>query len=107
MKQRTSKQSKALHLYCQLLADALNDAGFDMKTILKPTVDIPWTMETVKEFLWRPVQKAYLMKESTTELNTMNPGDVYEILNRHLSEKFGITVEWPSLKGIEYENSRE
>ena len=30
-KQRTNLQNAALHKYLQLLADALNDAGYDMK----------------------------------------------------------------------------
>ena len=96
MKQRTLQQNKALHLYCKLLAESLNDAGLDMKKTLKPEIDIKWTMQTVKDYLWRPIQKALLQKESTTELTTVDPTEIYETLNRHLSEKFGISVEFPS-----------
>jgi len=32
--QRTLLQNKALHKYCELLATALNDAGFDMRIVL-------------------------------------------------------------------------
>jgi regulator of sigma D len=38
-KQRTQTQNKALHKYCQMLADKLNDAGLDMKQTLKPSKD--------------------------------------------------------------------
>ena len=35
-KQRTIQQNRALHLYFQLIADRLNDAGLDMRVVLKP-----------------------------------------------------------------------
>lgn len=91
-KTRTNSQNKALHLFCDLLAKELNMAGLDMKTVLKPEVDIPWTKQTVKDYLWRPIQKALTTKQSTTELDTAEPSEVWEILNRHLGEKFGVEV---------------
>lgn len=96
MKQRTLQQNKALHKYFELLSEALNDAGLDMKATLRPEIDIPWTPENVKNNLWRPIQKALLNKESTTELDKVDPSLVYEILNRNLAEKFGIHVPFPS-----------
>jgi len=98
-KQRTLKQNKSLHKFCELLADELNAAGLDMKTVLKPSVDIPWRKESVKEFLWRPIQEAMLQKESTTELNSAEPSDIHAVLMRHLSEKFGVYVSWPNRFG--------
>lgn len=96
---RTDKQNKSLHKFCQELADELNAAGLDMKTVLKPSVDIPWSKTTVKEFLWRPIQEIMVQKESTTELDTIEPGEIHKVLMRHLSEKFGIYVSWPSRFG--------
>ena len=94
--QRTILQNKALHKYCELLAEALNDAGLDMKVVLKPEVDIPWTKESVKNHLWRPIQEIMMDKESTTEMSTADPGKIYQVLDRHISEKHGVHVEWPS-----------
>lgn len=94
--QRTILQNKALHKYFELLANALNDAGLDMKAVLKPDVDIPWTKESVKNHLWRPIQDIMLGKESTTEMSTKDPSEIYHVLDRHISEKFGVHVEWPS-----------
>jgi hypothetical protein len=93
---RTNKQNNALHKFCELLAIALNDAGLDMKKTLKPDADIPWTKELVKEYIWKPVQKAAIGKKSTTEMSTLDPSQVYEIINRHMSEKHGISVPFPS-----------
>lgn len=95
---RTLKQNSSLHLYCELLAEELNMAGLDMREVLKPSVDINWTSESVKEYLWRPIQKAMYQKQSTTELETAEVSRVYEVLNRHLGEKFGIHTPFPSIE---------
>ena len=95
-KPRTLTQNAAMHVYYGLLADALNDAGLDMKHVLKPEIDIPWTPFSVKDHLWRPIQQVMEGKESTTELNTVDIQEVYNVLSRHMSEKFGINVSWPS-----------
>lgn len=99
MEKRTNLQNKALHLYFTQLAKSLNDAGLDMKKVLKPEVDIPWNGETIKEFIWRPVQKAQLNKESTTELTTKEIDEVFDTINRHLA-KFGIHNLFPSIETI-------
>ena len=69
-KARTIRQNAALHKYFVRLFNALNDAGLDMRKVLKPEIEIPWTLSSVKEYLWRPVQRIMLEKESTTELET-------------------------------------
>lgn len=94
MEQRTLQQNKALHKYFELLADALNDSGLDMKKVI--TVDVPWSADTVKQWLWKPVQKAQLLKESTTELTTAEVDKVYETVNRLMAEKFDLHVPFPS-----------
>lgn len=95
-RQRTLTQNRALHLWCRMLADELNAAGLDMKRVIKPEVDIPWTGASVKEYLWRPIQEAQLQKRSTTEADRTEYTEVYETLSRHLAEKLGIKApEWP------------
>jgi len=93
---RTTYQNKALHQYFENVANTLNDAGLDMKAVLKPEIDIPWSKSTVKEQLWRPIEKAMTGKESTTEMTTIELSDIYDVLHRHLSEKLGINVPFPS-----------
>lgn len=100
---RTDPQNKSLHKFCELLATALNDAGYDMKATLREDIDIPWSKDSVKEFLWKPVQLAVTGKESTTELDSGEPSKVYDILMRHMGEKKGINVEWPSEESMQYE----
>ena len=40
-KQRTLTQNASLHLYCQHVAIALNDAGWDMKRFVRDEFEIP------------------------------------------------------------------
>ena len=87
----TSQQRKALHLYFKLVSDALNDAGLTVQKTLSHSMELEWTPERVKDFMWRPTQKALLKKSSTTELSMhMDIDMVYEHLNRFLGEKLHI-----------------
>ena len=85
-----------------MLSDSLNGAGLDLKTVLKPEISINWTPHNIKEYLWRPIQEAMLGKESTTTLNTSDITKIYDVLNRHLGERFGVHVGFPSEDQIDY-----
>ncbi len=94
--QRTPAQNDSIHLYCEHIAEALNNAGLDIKKIIK--IDVPWTKELVKELIWRPTQELYLKKKSTTELNkTEDINIIHDIINRSLSEHYKIHIPFPSI----------
>lgn len=96
-KLRSNAQNAAIHLYCTFLADKLNAAGFDMAHYpYKEAMQIPWTMQTVKDYLWRPIMRVGLHKESTTNLTSEEVSKVYDTLNRYVGEKTGVFVEFPS-----------
>lgn len=95
-KKRSRLQNNSLHKYCQNLADALNDAGFDMRHVFKDDADIPWTKNSVREHLWSGIQKAHTGKSSTTQPTSKEYIEIYDILNRYLINKHGISVPWPS-----------
>lgn len=95
---RTLKQNNSLHKYFELLSDEMNNAGFDMKSVLK--VDIPWTPENVKKFLWKPIQKIYIGHDKTSRLKTDEVSKVYEVLNRLIGEKFYIYVPFPNIEEL-------
>ena len=97
IKRRTATQNRALHLWFTQLAKALNDDGFDMRTVIKEGIDIFWSAHTIKNHLWRPVQKIYLGKESTTELENSEVSEIYDIINRTVGEKTGVYVPWPCI----------
>ena len=93
---RTLNQNAALHVWLRKVAEQLNDAGMDMKAVLKPEVDIPWTEESAKNHLWRPIQEVMTDHESTTECNTIDYNAIYLVICRHMAEKHGITLPpWP------------
>lgn len=96
---RTLQQNRALHLYFTLVANELNDAGLDMRKTLKPEVEIPWSKNTVKEYLWRPIQELQLRKRSTTMLSTKDIDAIYDTLNRFLAKQ-GLHVSFPSIEEI-------
>ena len=95
-KQRNKLMNRSLHLYLTHLSEALNDAGYDMKRTLKVDVDIPWDGVSAKEYLWRPIQKALTKKDSTTKPSNKDYVYIYEVLSRHLVDKFGVNVPWPN-----------
>lgn len=97
---RTFLQNKSIHKYCALLAEAFNDAGLDMLAVLKvKKVSVSWTMQSVKDVLWRPIQVAMFDKESTTQLETHEVSQVYEQLARHLSENLNVNQSFPNRFG--------
>ena len=55
---RTLKQNNSIHKYCELLAHEFNEAGLDMKLVLKPNEDNESNTESVKKYIWKPIQKA-------------------------------------------------
>lgn len=93
--QRTLAQNRALHTYFGLVSDALNDAGLDIRAVLKQEVEIPWTPLNVKEYLWKPVQTLAVHKDSTRDLTKNEVSQVWEIFNRAIA-KHGVHVPFPS-----------
>lgn len=94
---RTPTQNAALHLYFRQLADELNDSGYDLQKVLEQkTVAVPWNERMVKEILWRQLQEVITGKGSTTELTSSEVNRVYEVLDRHIAENFGLSVPFPS-----------
>jgi hypothetical protein len=96
--QRTKQQNKALHVMFRLFAEILNENGLDMRRTLKPGVDIPWSAESVKEYLWRPVMEAQLNKKSTTQLTTKEVDEVFDTINKYIGEKHGLHIPFPSIE---------
>lgn len=90
-KQRTDKQNKSLWLFFTLLADTLNEAGLDMRKVLKPTYNLSWNKDMVHDHLWIPIQRAMFQTGSTMFLHKQEQIDkIHKIIMRELGEKFGI-----------------
>lgn len=105
IEKRTSQQNRALHLYFSLLAEALNEAGLDMKAVIKPEIDISWTPTSVKEYLWKPIQKIIMGEKSTARLKRKDIDKIYDNLNRILGERTEIYIPFPSIENLYETNS--
>ena len=101
LKKRTITQNRALHLWFQQLADALTETGLDMRVVLKPDIEIRWTKESVKEYLWKPVMEKMFGNKSTTEMTTTEIDEIFEVISKHLGEKFGEFMDYIPFPSIE------
>jgi len=102
---RTIVQNSAMHKYFSLVATALNDAGLDMKQVIK--ADVEWSMFSVKEYMWKAIQKAILGKDSTTLLKKNEIDDVYLNMNRLTASKFGIDIDFPSEESMIFQQNHK
>lgn len=81
-----------LHAWFEAIANELNNSGLDMRTVLKPEVEIPWDKDSVKRYLFHPIERIMLEKESTRDLTTAEVSRVADVLHRHLAEKFHVDI---------------
>lgn len=87
---RTPKQNRAVWLYITQRVNKLNDAGLDQRTVLKPSVSIPWTKEAFHDLVWCAVQKAMYGTESMRDLKKDQCDPIHAVIERELSEKHGV-----------------
>ena len=96
---RTAQQNNALHLYCEWLAEWLNNNGF-MRIIkikgLKKEVEQLWNKSTVKDDLVRPFVKAEAGHDSTSKATTVELSRAIENLQDGLAESIGVNIPFPS-----------
>lgn len=86
--QRSNLQNKSLHLGCTLLAEKLNDAGFDQSKVLASlpkAIDCRNTMDSIKA-LYRLIMNAMYGYTSTKQLDSKQISEVWEKLNQILGE---------------------
>ena len=106
MKQRTLRQNAAIHLWFEKLSEYMNDAGYSVTKTLRHDADIPWTPVLIKELMFKSVMRAMYEKTSTADLSSGELQLVWDTLNRHLGERFGIHVPFPSLEALIDEHDR-
>jgi hypothetical protein len=97
---RTGQQNRALHLWCEMLAQELTFAGISQRVLLEAINEVDNSAESVKS-VFRALGKAKYLKSSTAELTTKECSDIYEEFNRNLA-KIGIHIEWPSAEQLSF-----
>ncbi len=99
-KQRTLTQNRALHKFLSMLAASLNECGLYQMKILKHDAEIPWSPETAKALLRKPLQEAVTQKASTADANTADYSKIHQVMSAHLAKTQGFTCPpWPSNRG--------
>ena len=91
---RTLPQNDALHLGFSFIAKELNERGADMRTVLKPDVDIPWETKTVKKYLFVPIIKAMYGKEHTSDLEKLEISPAWDVMMKYLGENPACHLEY-------------
>ena len=91
---RTVTQNSSLHKYFELVAIQFNKRNLPITIVLKP--EIMWNKYSVKELIWKVLQKPITGKESTTKLKKDEITKVYDVMNKLLGERFGFNVEFPN-----------
>lgn len=98
-KKMSTKQRGSLHVWCQMVADTLNDAGLPHIYSSKLTglkIEIDWTMHMIKDMQFKIVLEKMTGKLSTEHQNTVDPSDVASVLIRKYSEHGVVLPAWPS-----------
>jgi len=104
---RTSLQNASLHLYYRKLSEALNDGGFEVTDGVVLKLPVMWTPGNVKSLLGRPIMTAlYPDKTSTTELESDEVSEVYQVLDKAVSERTGVHVPFPSEEELIHESRK-
>lgn len=98
-KKQTGKQRNALHVWCKLMAEALNDAGMLRPKVMVSTGEIiyvPWSKESFKEDVYKFMLDAIASKESTEDQKTTDHEIVFRTIVAYYGEKGLQCPPWPS-----------
>ena len=87
--------SGLIELFKDELAVILNNSGLTFRCLLGKGDRAPWTGIKVKALIWKKVQKMQFDIDSTTKLDTRQVSYIYELINRHTSATFGVSVAFP------------
>ena len=67
--QRTIQQNRAIHKWCEQIAEAYNELGLTVEKVIDNfTIELYWSKESVKELIIKTIIKDVYGKESTTQL---------------------------------------
>ena len=99
---RTDRQSRAMHKYFEEVATELNNAGIDMRVLVK-NLQVSHTKDSIKG-VWKAIAEAKYGKKSTTELTTKEVDEVFDEFNKLLAE-FDLHLPFPSNEYFIRENS--
>ena len=92
---RTSAQNRALHLWCDKIANTLNKNNLYMTGLFQN--DIEWTMDLVKTQIIKSVISKTLGINSTTKMKRKDIDQLVDYITLVFGQSFGIQIpDFPS-----------
>ena len=95
---RSNKQNATLHVLLRRLAEGLNDAGYEIPHPFKKELEIPYTENSVKELIYKPIIKAMFGADSSTELDTAQFSEAMTTTVDAVCRNTGVNVPIPTLE---------
>lgn len=92
--------NNALHLYFDIIAKQFNEMGWvcsEIDFFSGKIIESFWTMELVKEKIWKKLQIELFNKKSTTKITYSEANLIIEVLNKHFAEN-DIKIEFPCIE---------
>lgn len=96
----SKEQEGAFHLWCQRMADDLNEKGLGMRKVLKESIEIDWTKDSFKKYMFKKILEVAYGLDSTKKMNTSQMNKVCDTIHRHFGEKYGVHVPFPTEKDV-------
>ena len=97
---RTPPQNNSLHLWCKKQAEEFMEKRVDMREFFKDEFFLEWTLYSVKDGIWKKMQKALFRTDSTTELTKNEQIDIiHRNIARVITEKYKgevLTIPFPN-----------
>lgn len=90
---RTSQQNKSLHKYLEELSRELNNAGIDVKVMVKNLR--VWSTPEMLKVIFKAIAFEKYQVTSTADLTTKQLTECYEEMNR-LTSSVGVAIPFPS-----------
>lgn len=82
---RSTQQNRAMRKGWMIAAEKLNEAGWSQNDVFKiRQSDVPWSPGSFEHSLWRPLQSAFGLPESTTSIDSVELNKIWCYLRDHL-----------------------
>ena len=92
---RTWRQNNTLHLLFRRMAKDLNDAGYEIPHPFKPDLEIPYSEESVKELLYKPIITMYFKVDRSSDLDAEQLSESMTILVDAVNRNTGVYTPIP------------
>ena len=82
------------------MAEDLNDGGFEIPHPFKPGLEIPYSEESVKELLYKPIITMYFKVLRSSDLSTEQLSESMTILVDAVNRNTGVYTQIPTQESL-------